>query len=207
VNAPSAPTELQLDALREVANVGVGQAASALARLLGGRRVSMSVPRVEVLPLREVVGLLGGPAAPLVAVSLQMCGELTGHMLLAMDDRHARALAGALLSQAPRADGALLSEEERSALAEVANITGSACLSAIGKLTNLKLLPSPPALSRDAAQAVVRQALLHDLVGEARAVVLEARMLLEGLEGGLEGQLLLVPDAPSLRTLLARLGV
>lgn len=201
MNAPTAPTELQLDALREVANVGIGQAATALSRLLGGRRVMLSVPHVALLPLREVEGLLGGAQAPLVAVSLEMTGGLRGQLLLALEEPHAQRLASALLG----GTGAL-GEPGLNALREVANIAGSACLNAISHLTSLKLLPSPPLLERDVARVVVQRALAAGGAAASAVMVLEARMLLEG-SPGVEGQLLIIPEAPSLRTLLSRLGV
>ncbi len=199
----TAPTELQLDALREVANVGVGQAATALSRLLGGRRVELTVPRAVVLPVSDVPSLLGGAHVPLVAVTLAMRGELSGHLMLALAVPDARRLVGALLEGA--GDGPL-GATERSALAEVANILASAFLTAVSRLTGLRLLPSPPTVDEDAAHAVVGRALLRDVPGGGAALVLEARFLLPGAQG-VEGQLLLITESASMDALLARLGV
>jgi chemotaxis protein CheC len=205
VNAPLLqPTDLQLDALREVANIGCGQAANALSRLLGGQRVCLSLPRAVVVPLRELPSLVGGAEAPVVAAVLEMGGGLSGHLLMVASAEDARRLVAMLLGGAAEGAPAQLGE---SALAEVANILASACLNAISRLVGLTLVPSPPVLDSDVAQAVVRRALLADVKGEGRAVVLEARFQTPGQPGGAEGQLLLVPGPHALSVLLARLGV
>jgi chemotaxis protein CheC len=205
VNAPLLqPTALQLDALCEVANIGCGQAANALSRLLGGQRVVLSVPRAVVVPLRELPSLVGGAEAPVVAAVLEMGGGLSGHMLLVASAGNAQRLVAMLLGEPAQAPLASVAE---SALAEAANILASACLNAISRLVGLTLVPSPPVVDSDVAQAVVRRALLADVKGEGRAVVLEARFQTPGQPGGAEGQLLLIPEPDALSVLLARLGV
>jgi chemotaxis protein CheC len=197
------PTEAQLDALRELANVGCGQAANALSRLLGGRRVGLSVPRALVVPLGEITGLLGGPGTSVVAVTLGFSGTLRGQLLLVLPEDEAHRLSTMLTGELP---GPSLSALGRSALSEVANILASACLNAISRLVRAQLLPSPPSLQSATAQAVVQRALESDLDGAGRAVVLEAQFQMAG-SPGVEGQLLVIPDATSLPELWSLLGV
>src|SRR4051812_29533556 len=120
------PTQLQLDALREVANIGCGRAANALSQLVGGRKVEIGVPEVKMSPVERLSDLAGGVDARVVAVTLGMSGELSGKLVLVLPERDGFHLAGLLLNGTV---GTSLSDVQRSALAEAANILASACLS------------------------------------------------------------------------------
>jgi chemotaxis protein CheC len=194
------PSDIQLDALREVANIGCGHAINALARLVGGRTVNLSIPRALVAEAPEVAELLGGAEASVVAAKLGMDGELRGVLLLVMPTEDSVALESLLL----RRDDAPL-EERESALSEAANIVASACLSAIGMLTGWRLLPTVPVLLRGAAGSMLSTA-MRGTPGDGRVVVLETRFDSVGVPQ-VSGQMLLLLDGDSSRSLLARLGV
>jgi chemotaxis protein CheC len=198
--SPPLPSDAQLDALREVANIGCGHAANALSRLMGGRQVDLSVPRALVTDPAGAAELLGGEA-PVVASWLGMTGELRGVLLLVLPTQHSTALETLLLGGRD-ADAA----ERDSMLMEVANIVASACLSAIGKLTGWTLMPTVPSLRRGSAHGVVEAA-----VGQVRGkvgpvVVLEARFS-SSAAPEVGGQVLLVLERDSSHALLTRLGV
>src|SRR2546430_5966826 len=72
---------LQIDALREVANIGAGHAATALSQLTN-RRIMISVPQINIVRLEEVPDLLGDPQEGVAAVLMHMLGDLTGRTLL-----------------------------------------------------------------------------------------------------------------------------
>jgi chemotaxis protein CheC len=194
------PSEIQLDALREVANIGCGHAVSALARLVGGKRVDLAVPRAMVTSAEEATEQLGGEE-PVVGVKLGMEGELHGLMLFVLSARDGAALGAVLLGQV---SGGV---ELESALSEAANIVASACLSAIGKLTGWKLLPTVPELRRGMARDVVGDAVRETEGGNtSRVVVLEARFSAASAPP-VSGRMLLVLERESSEALLQRLGV
>ncbi len=194
------PSDIQLDALREVANIGCGHAVSALARLVGGRTVNLSVPRALLAEASELAGLLGGSEAAVVAAKLGMEGQLRGVLLLVLPAEDSEALEALLLR---RRDAPL--EERESALSETANIVASACLSAIGTLTGWRLLPTVPTLVRGSADAVVAGA-LKEAQGNSRVVVMETRFSAVGAPA-VSGQVLLLLERESSRSLLTQLGV
>ena len=194
------PSDIQLDALREVANIGCGHAVNALARLVGGRTVNLSVPRAVLAAAAEVAELLGGGEAPVVAAKLGMEGQLRGVLLLVLPREDSAALESLLLR---REDAP--AEERESALSEAANIVASACLSAIGTLTGWRLLPTVPELVRGTAALVVARAVAEAQGGD-RMVVLETRFSAVGAPA-VSGQVLLVLERESSKALLARLGV
>ncbi|WP_141333096.1 chemotaxis protein CheC [Myxococcus sp. AB025B] len=198
--SPPLPSDAQLDALREVANIGCGHAANALSRLMGGRQVDLSVPRVVLTGPEDAAGLLGGDASA-VAAWLSITGALRGVLMLALPAPDAQALETLLLGARECGQA-----ERDSAVSEAANIVASACLSAIGKLTSWRLMPSVPTLRRASARELVGAAVGQVEGDPGRVVVLEARFMAAATPP-VSGQLLLVLERDSSRALLARLGV
>jgi chemotaxis protein CheC len=197
--------EGQLDALREVGNIGAGTAATALSTLLGAP-VAMAVPRARVLPLERIPREVGGDDELVAAVLLGVTGEAPGHMLLTMGLASARAITAALLGR-PAGDPGdpALDEMELSALQEVGNILTSAYLGALTSLTGLRLEPTPPALGVDLSDALLGSA-LAEVAGDA-----EAALLIDARIGGLgaerAGCLMFLPEPGALEVVLERLGV
>ncbi|MFP2958884.1 chemotaxis protein CheC [Myxococcus sp. 1LA] len=195
------PSDAQLDALREVANIGCGHAANALSRLMGGRKVDLSIPRVLLTVPADAAALLGG-GAPVVSGALGIQGGLRGALLLVLHKDDSAALEALLLE----GQAAIHQAERDSVVAETANIVASACLSAMGRLTGWKLVPTVPTVRRGPARDVVSDA-VGQVEGDASSVVvLEARFLAAAAPP-VGGQLLLVLARDSIRDLLARLGV
>lgn len=197
------PTERQLDALREVANVGCGHAANALSRLVGGKKVQLDVPSVALAHVEDLAVKVGGGERRLWVAVLTLQGELKGKLLLVHSDEDARRLSSALVGTAAQGE---LDELHRSALGEAANIVASACLSAMGDFTGLRLLPSVPALLSGPAVDVLSGAVNLADGKEGLLLVLEARFQTAG-PPAVGGQLLVLPERESLSALLARLGV
>lgn len=198
-------TPTQLDALREVANVGSGHAASALARLMGDRPVRIDVPQVLQTGVEAIDDVLGPAGQPMVTVVLGLSGELSGHLLFAMTEKDARLLATVMLREPSM--GAFTTVQ-KSALSEASNILGSACLSAIGTFSGLKLLPTTPELLYEVPRTVVeRSVAISHTNGSSRTVTAVAVHLFSDGHPALRGTLLFVPDRHSVGVLLRRLGV
>src|SRR4051794_36968109 len=131
-------TELQLDALREMANIGSGNAATALAGMLG-RPVDLSVPSAGALPLADAVDALGPAESIITAVALPIFGDLDATVLLTFEPEHAATLCSFL--------GVVYDEDMEmtlSALSEIGNILGSAYIGALGSMCGMQLEPHPP---------------------------------------------------------------
>jgi chemotaxis protein CheC len=135
---------LQLDALREVANIGAGHAATALSQMTG-RTTMISVPQVSVRPLEDVPDLLGAADSVIAAVLMHMMGDLTGRTLVIFPEPSARMLCDLLLR---RPDGTTMAfgEMEQSGIKEVGNILVSAYLTALSDFMGMMLVPSVPSL-------------------------------------------------------------
>lgn len=195
----AAPTALQQDALAEVANIGGGHAASMLSRLISGLGVMVDVPRVSLVDSQRLTALLGGAGTQVLAAEFSIDGGLAGRLFWVLPREDARRLAGRLLRR-PTAGGTL-NADEAAALTEAANIVASACLTVIGGLLRLKLLPSPPDLAEGD---------IGTLLGSGKvqfdAVALETRFSSTDAPAFV-GQLMMVFDAEGVATLLTRLGL
>jgi chemotaxis protein CheC len=114
--------DVQLDALRELANIGSGNASTALSGMLG-RPVDISVPVASALPLAEAVDAVGPAENEVTGVMLGMIGELTGSVILLVSPEDAGVLCGMLGVEAD-------SEWGLSALGEIGNIVGASYINA-----------------------------------------------------------------------------
>ena len=189
---------LQIDALREVANIGAGHAATALSQMTD-RRVMISVPQINIVRLEEVPDLLGGPQDVVAAVLMHMLGDLTGRTLLLVPEAVGRRLCDLLLRRAPgttKEYGVL----EQSCLKEAGNILSGAYMNALSDFMGMLLLPSVPSLVVDLAAAVLTTAYLN--FGHERDFVfcVETEFRFDA-EGGLNGHFLLLPDLASLKAI------
>ena len=115
--------DLQLDALREVENIGAGHAATALSQMTD-RRIMISVPRINVTRLEDVADLLGDPQEVVAAILLHMLGDLTGRTLLVFPEPSARRICDLLLRR-PKGATTAFDELEKSSLKEAGNIVPS----------------------------------------------------------------------------------
>ncbi len=190
---------LQLDALREVANIGAGHAATALSQLTD-RTIMISVPEISVSRLEDVPGLVGDVDDPVVAVLMHMLGDLTGRTLLMMPEQDAKLLCD-LIHRREVGTTVSFDEFDESSLREAANILAGAYLSALAEFLGMMLLPSVPCLVVDLAGAVLTTAYLN--FGQDRDFVLCVHTQFEFRDHGrhLRGQFLLLPDVASLKTI------
>ncbi len=183
------------DALREVANIGAGHAATALSQMTG-RKIMIDVPEIEVKRLEDAAELIGAADTIVAAVLMHMMGDLTGRTLLVLPEASARTLCNILLRRPEPPTG--FSEMQRSTIMETGNILCSAYLNALSDFMGMMLLPSVPALVVDQAGAVLTTAYLN--FGHARDFVIcvETSFRIAGSEETVQGQFILMPDAASL---------
>lgn len=188
-------SEAERDALREIANIGAGHAATALSQMTG-RKIMIDVPEVEVKRLEEAAELLGAADTIVAAVLMHMMGDLTGRTLLVLPERSARGLCDILLRKSE--PGPAFSEMQRSTVMETGNILCSAYLNALSDFMGMMLVPSVPALVVDQAGAVLTTAYLN--FGHARDYVIcvETSFRIAGSDEVVNGQFILMPDVASL---------
>ena len=142
---------MQMDALREVANIGAGHAATALSQMTN-QRVMITVPQISVTPLEEVSVHIGAPEEPVAAVLMNMLGDLTGRTLLVFPRNTALRVSEMMLRK-PEGSVTELGKLEQSAIMEAGNILSGAHMNALSDFMGIMLLPSPPSLVIDMSRA------------------------------------------------------
>lgn len=189
--------ETQLDALRELANIGAGTAATALSQMLG-QEVQLHVPRALALPLADAVDAAGDGDSTVTGVVIPLEGDIEALVLLLIPVDSARTLCELLGVEAGTDVG-------DSALGEIGNILGTSYLNALAAMTGLSLLPCPPHLTTDLLAAIVAT-LLAQTAGEADiALVLDSELDLA--EEPCTLSFLMIPTSGSISDLLAPLGL
>ncbi len=193
----------QLDALKEIGNVGAGNSATALSQLIN-RKIDMTVPQIAIMPLGDVPDVVGGPEAMVVGVFLRVYGPAPSSILFLLPRESAFSLVDMLMGREQGYTTSLDSMDE-SALMEIGNILAGAYLNALSHFTKLTLLPSIPALAMDMAGAILNVVLVQ--LGEMgdHALVIETEFATEN--DGVKGHFFLIPDPGSLNTILAAIGV
>jgi len=195
---------IQLDALREVANIGAGHAATALSQMVG-ETIMISVPTINIARLEDVPPQVGEPDQPVAAVLMHMLGDLTGRTLLVFPRRTAVRLAELLLHRPSPAD--TFSEMQQSAIKEAGNILSSAYMNALSDFMGMMLLPSPPSLAIDMSTAVLTTAYLQFGSDKDYVFCVESEFRLIDIGEKLSGYFLLLPDAASLQAILKAVRV
>jgi len=193
--------EENLDLLREVSNIGMGHAATALSQMIG-ETVLLRVPKVTLADIADVPTLLGGAETVVAGITLQLLGDVRGNMLLVFPEESARRLVGRLLGSED--DGIALSEIGISTLKEVGNILASAYLTALGGVLHRVMIPSIPQFAFDMAGAVVDYVLIELSESGDTALLVETEFHGFGdLAETINGHFFLLPDPASLEVILA----
>jgi chemotaxis protein CheC len=190
-------TDLQLDALRELANIGSGTASTSLSGMLG-RPVDISVPAAAALTFADAIEMIGSPEEEVTGVVLGVVGEMEGIVLLLMRVADAAGLCNLLGVDAD-------SEMGQSALGEIGNIVGTAYINALAQMTGLEIEPSPPQAATDMLGAIVASVLAGVAGAEDVALVLDSDLEVEGEDCSLS--FLMLPTRDGVEELLGRLGL
>jgi chemotaxis protein CheC len=190
-------SEVQLDAVREVGNIGAGHAATALSQLIE-KKIMITVPKVLCLPLSKVVYLVGGPQALIAGVSMHVLGDISAKIVLILPRNSALQMAG-LLTKQDTEERQTLTMLEHSAIKEAGNILAGAYLNALTEFLGLLLLQSVPQLIFDMAEAVINE-LSKGLSINTEVICIETEFMESNKV--IQGYFFLMPDKISLDVIL-----
>ena len=195
---------MYFDVLKEIGNIGAGNATTALAQLLG-TKVDMSVPKVSLLDFKDVGSVVGGEELIMVGILLGVEGDITGSIMFLIEKEGARHLTNKLMMGMGASEpGEDFNEMELSALREVGNIITGAYLNALSGLTNLVIYPSTPDLTVDMAGAILSvPAIQFGFQGDQ--ILMIQNNFFDEVE--LDGFFIFLPDIESYETILNALGI
>lgn len=196
---------VQFDVLREIGNIGAGNATTALSKLLD-TRIDMRVPKVNLAGFSEITGIIGDEEQVMVGILLSLEGDVNGMMMFLLDTKSAGKLVKSVLKKENEPDKDIydFDELELSALNEIGNIITGAYLSALSDLTKLTIVSSVPSLQVDMAGAILSiPAIEFSKIGD-KVLLIETQF---DEESNINGYFLLVPELESYDVILSSLGL
>jgi chemotaxis protein CheC len=195
-------SELQLDALKEVGNIGSGNAATALSQMLN-KKIDMTVPEVDLLPYDEMIKRIGSEEDLVVAVLLGAYGDAPGNLLFIMNYEKAQEFSKVLLNGFEDVSEDLYI----SVFQEIGNILGNSYINAINRLTGLNLVTSVPAVAVDMLTAVLSSSFMASEQFGENILAIDTNFIdnIDKLESG--GNFFYIPRPNSLNIILAKLGL
>lgn len=191
----------QIDALKEVGTIGAGHAANALSQLTG-RKIMISVPEVKVVPLKEIVELVGPPESMVAVVYMKVVGDTQGRSLQIFPRQSAFKLVDILMKR-PVGQTNFLNETDCSALKEVGNILTGSFLTTLADFLNILLMTSVPLIAYDMAGAILEVLAIE--FGEEAEHVFCIQTEFKGPTSDIKGSFILVLDRKPLELIIRKI--
>ncbi len=201
-------TNQYYDVLKELGNIGAGNATTALAQMIDCK-VDMSVPQVQLLDFNKLGEIVGGEDEIMVGIYLQVEGDVEGSMMFIQEKSSAAHLVNKLMcGMLGVSEEEIVNHEfgemECSAIKEVGNIITGAYLNALSSLTGLKIFPSVPQLGIDMAGALLSVPAVEFGLYADKILLVQTKFS-DDVE--LNGFFILIPDMESYEKILTSLGV
>ncbi len=196
-------SELELDSLKELTNIGIGQAATALSQMVD-EKVDLKVPQVKLVPVRDIPEELGGSEKEVVCLYLSIQGDIEGSTLFLFSKESAFLLAG-LLTGTEDEEKDELNEIEESALKEVGNIFTNVFLNCLADMMDIKLGPSLPYFAMDMLGAVIDMIVIAIARVSEYALILDAKIAINEYE--IQSNFMILPDKDALDFILDKIKI
>ncbi|NLI66488.1 MAG: chemotaxis protein CheC [Tissierellia bacterium] len=191
---------LQIDVLRELANIGGGNAATSISSLIG-EAISMSIPKVEILHYEEVFRTIMSEETKVNAILMRMMGNAKGYFLFVATDEDSDQLINMMVPE-----GIPLDDEIKvSALKELVNILVSSYLNALTKLVNTNLISSVPLYTQDMFGAILSSVYMEAEEYDENIMIMKNEFHYQ--EEDIEGSLYFIPEPGVLDSLFNKIGV
>lgn len=194
----------RLDALREVANIGAGHAATALSTLTRGR-IMISVPTIRFVVPDDNARRACFPGASVVVVLMDITGSIRGRTAFILPSDGSLRLAERMLGR-QRGSVTAIGTIEKSAVSEAGNIIGGAYLTALSEFLNMRILPSPPKLVEGETGRALGE-VFPDEGGLQPVLCVETEFAMMEPAENLRGYFVLVPDATSFEAIFSAVRV
>ncbi|MDD6340158.1 MAG: chemotaxis protein CheC [Butyrivibrio sp.] len=194
--------DLQFDVLKEIGNIGAGNATTALSQMMN-MKIDMGVPNVALVPLSEIAGIIGSEEMIIVGILLGMQDDIEGTIMFLLNEKSANTIVKQLMGQEEKSLQEF-GEMEMSALCEIGNIITGAYLSALSSLTNMTISATVPAATIDMAGAILSvPAIEYSKIGD-KVLFIETQL---GEDNFLDGYIVMVPEVESYAKILTSLGI
>jgi len=194
---------IQLDAIREVASIGAGNAATALSNLLS-QPVNIDVPSVSLMEFNRAMRILGGPETVACGILVKLSGDMNGIILYLQELDFINIVLKSVLDKTVNHYDEL-QELEISALVEIGNIGISSYMNSLAMFAGMSIQLSVPSFCINMAGAIISVPMAALGYESNRMMILDGNFKCSGHQ--VSSKLLLAPDVVTLDNLLNRLGM
>lgn len=195
--------DMHLDVLREIGNIGSGNAATSLSDMLS-HPVYITVPKIRILEYTQVTQDLGGPETMIVGLLLQLSGDVTGMMMFLLHQGFAHMALNALLGEDIKSFQEI-DEMGYSAIKEVSNIMAASYVNAISSMTGLTINISPPDMTIDMLGSILSVPAIYYANISDKIIFIEDEFGSEDTKA--PSHILMIPEVDSLGRIMTNLGI
>lgn len=195
--------EMHLDVLKEIGNIGAGNAATALSQMLS-KRVDMNVPEVSILKYDDAIESIGGAENVVTGILVSFDGDIDGVILFLLKKEFVHLVLNSLMGT-ELCNFEEITEMELSALSEIGNIMVSSYVNSIASLTNMKIDITVPSLNIDMAGALLDAVTAEFAEVADKVVFIKEKYFCD--EETIYSNMLLLPSMSSLTILLKGFGI
>ena len=190
-----------MDVLKEIGNIGAGNATTALAQMLQCR-IDMAVPEVKLIEVDELAESLGGKERVMTAIFLEVEGDITGDIIFLLEQGSASFLVSKLMGMEVNSES--FTEMELSCIKEISNIIAGSYLNSLSTLTNLKIYPSIPHLQMDMVDSILHSPVRKQGTENDQILFIQTEFT-DDIKLG--GYFVMIPDTESYGKILGALGI
>lgn len=195
----------KLDVLKELGNIGAGNAATSISLMLG-KTIKITVPSAEIIPISELWKKFTDPEEITSGSMVEIEGEIEGALLFLLGAEETKSLIELLMLPRPD-DLTNMDEITSSAIGEIANIMCSSYITALSNFTGINIHSMPPKVVVDMLSAIVSEVSLIITNGGDYVILIQTDILLEELEDKVKGYLIYISDEKNTQKILESLGM
>ena len=196
-------TYMHFDVLQEISNIGLGNAATALAELLQ-KRVDLEVPQATFVDMEQVFPMVGGLEDVVACVHLGFDGDIAGTVLFVFSEQSAYKLVDILLER-EMGTTKELDELGDSTIMEIGNVLTGTFINAISSMTGLTMYTSVPMFAFDMIGAILSASLVASGHWDEKVLFIETNFVQNNEQ--IKGHFFLLPKTGFLNKLFMALGL
>jgi len=199
---------LELDVLKEIGNIGAGNAATSMSQLIN-KKVDMQVPSVKIVAFDEVMNIIGGPDELIVTIMFHIEGDTPGTVYFILSKNEAEQLIKRMMPDKSVKDINILEPNSFiiSLLQETGNILTGSYLTALSDFLKLDMQPSIPHFACDMAGAILSVGLVEISQVTDYAIIIDTKINDNNMTEGINGQFFFMLEPESLSKIFNSLGI
>lgn len=195
--------EIHIDVLKELGNIGSGNAASSLSQMLG-QPIDIAIPRISILDYNEAIADVGGAETQIVGLLLSLSGDVNGMMMFLLHQEFAALILNSLMGMDINSFEEI-DDMGFSAIQEMSNIMAASFVNAISEMTGLVIDITPPSMTIDMLGAIMNVPAIYYSDISDKIILIKNEF--SGVGQKAPAHIMLMPDVPSLEQIMTRLGI